>query len=90
MQDVKPTICCQSSICEVQGGILSAPLRGILIDARDDGYLTSEASCQLPIRTMTNVVGCDGNDGNMQIFHAASNPDVVTGLCAQDRWIYDM
>lgn len=56
---------------------------GIQIDGRDDGYLTSEAGCQLTIRTVTNRVGCDGNDGDMQIVRAASNPDVITLLCAQ-------
>lgn len=56
---------------------------GILIDGRDYGYLTSEASCQLTIRSVTNIVRCDGNDGNMQIFHTASNPDVITLLCIQ-------
>lgn len=55
----------------------------ILIDGRDYGYLTLESSCQLTIRTVTNVVGCDGNDGNMQIFHATSNPDVITLCCTQ-------
>lgn len=56
---------------------------GILIDGRDYGYLTSEASCQLTIRTVTNIVGCDSNDGNMQIFHATSNPDVTALFCTQ-------
>ena len=56
---------------------------GFLIDGRDYGYLTSEASCQLTIGAVTNVVGCDGNDGNMQILHATSNPDVIAPLCTQ-------
>lgn len=39
--------------------------------------LWSDASCQLTIRTVTNIVRCDSNDGNIQIVHAASNPDVI-------------
>lgn len=33
--------------------------------------------------TVTNIVGCGGNDGNMQIFHTASDPDVFTLFCTQ-------
>lgn len=40
-------------------------------------------SCQLAIRTVTNVVGGDSNDGDMLIFHAPSNRDVIALLCIQ-------
>ena len=56
-----------------------------MIDGRNYGYLTSEASCQLTIRTVTNIVECDGNDGNMLIFHAASNPEDPSSHCSAFR-----
>lgn len=58
-----------------------SPTEAILTDGRDYAYLTP--SCQLTIRTVTNVVGCDRNDGNMLIFHATSNPDSIALLCIQ-------
>ncbi len=84
VRTMKPTICCQSSICGVHGGILQfSTTEGVLIDGRDYSSLTSETSCHLTIRSVTDIVRCDGNDGNMQIFHAASNPDVITLFCIQ-------
>lgn len=57
-----------------------SPTEGILIDGKDYCYLTS---CHLTIRTVTNIVKCDGNDGNIQILHATSQPDMFASFCLQ-------
>lgn len=65
----------------VRFGVKFPPV--ILIDGGADGYLTSEGSCQLPVRAVTNVAGCDGNDGNIcRFFALLSNPDVIALLCS--------
>lgn len=90
LADSKPTICCRSSICEVQPGIFTVEIsttEGILIDGGDGSYLTSVTSCQLTIRIVTNSAECDGSDGNMQIFHAAYNPDVIPLPLSPNKWI---
>lgn len=65
----------------VRFGVKFSPV--ILIDGGADGYLTSEGSCQLPVRAVTNVAGCDGNDGNIcRFFTPLPNPDVIALLCS--------
>lgn len=73
----------------VKFGVKFSPV--ILIDGGADGYLTSEGSCQLPVRAVTNVSGCDGNDGNIcRFFALLSNPDVIALLCSALLWQIDM